>query len=59
VIFPFLVSALRTDELCFSSLWGRTCVVFSYRKQSNFEDAALEWLDEQQRDEVQRELAQE
>ena len=34
-------------------------VVFRYRKQSNFEDAALEWLDEQHRDDVQRGLAQE
>jgi hypothetical protein len=34
-------------------------VVFRYRKQSNFEDSALEWLDEQHRDEVQRGLAQE
>ena len=30
-----------------------------HRRQSTFEDAALEWLDGQHRDEVQRGLAQE
>jgi len=32
-------------------------VVYRHRKQSDFEDAALEWLDGQHRDEMQRGLA--
>ena len=33
--------------------------IFRHRMQSNFEDAALEWLDAQHRDEVQRGSARE
>ena len=58
MILSYLVSALTTDELCFVHC-GVGRVVFRHRKQSDFEDAALEWLDEQHRDEVQRGLAQE
>ena len=33
------------------------CVCFRHRRQSDFEDAALEWLDGQHGDEVRRGLA--
>jgi hypothetical protein len=33
--------------------------IFRYRMQSKFEDAALDWLDGQHRDEVQRGLVRE
>lgn len=40
-----------------NSLW--VCMCIRHRGHSNFEDAALEWLDGRHRDEIQRGLAHE
>ena len=51
--FPsFLVHSRESSLTIFCA-----CACIRHRRQSDFEDAALEWLDGQHRDEMQRGLA--